>query len=190
MSKELRSDGDAYDSAAYWEETAGYDYGDLNAAIDALDRDDPNYNDRYSTLIERLMCADMAMGPSRRSMTNREPPSEDSVSPEDERVERLQNFLRPFEIQDRETLGRWADKANALVAGQAETIAKLTEKPGHTEEPSEQAHEQTTKDKLLAHFKSLGFKKASSPDGGGCVITGFPPPGKASTEPPKSGMDH
>lgn len=77
MPKLPGSDGDAYDSAAYWEETAAYDYGDLNAALNALDRDDPHYNDRYNTLIERLMCADMAMGPARRAMYNREPPTED-----------------------------------------------------------------------------------------------------------------
>jgi len=27
----------AYDSKAYWAETAGYDYGDIKASIEALD---------------------------------------------------------------------------------------------------------------------------------------------------------
>lgn len=48
----------------------------------------------------------------------------------------------------------------------------------------EKMPKQTTKDALLAYFKEAGFRKASSPNGGGCVITGFPPPAKQSPEPP------
>lgn len=48
----------------------------------------------------------------------------------------------------------------------------------------EQTGKQTTRDALLARFKKAGFQRVSSPNGGGCVITGFPPPAKPSPEPP------
>lgn len=37
-----------------------------------------------------------------------------------------ENFLRPFEKQDRETLDRWGKAAKGLVDSEAETIAELT----------------------------------------------------------------
>jgi hypothetical protein len=50
----------------------------------------------------------------------------------------------------------------------------------------EKSPNQTTRDALLERFKKAGFQKASSPNGGGCVITGFPPPVKPSPETPQN----
>lgn len=65
-----------YDSQAYWLETANLSYREINAALDALDESDENCADKRSSLLERLICADMAMGPARRAMCQRQPSKE------------------------------------------------------------------------------------------------------------------